>query len=362
MRGHYATSPSRSRLGLVPRSAVTSPVESRPLHRVAGREVANLCKLVSAWDVTQDALLEGLDIAPAELAKPSTYVSLASWLTVIERARTLSGEPALGIHMGLRSTTAMHGFIGYGAMSAANLSQSIRFFLRYASLRLTAIEFSGHVEDDLAVMTLEEKADFGSVRDVQLLSLMIGLWQDGSAVLGRRLRLRLDLPIARPDYFARFEHVLPPTRFNRAKCQLSGPADGLRSPVTLADAATFELIDRECERLCGTLDLHASLEAQLRRALPRDRGFRSFAQVARELGVSPRTLRRRMTASGLSYPQLIDEERKTRALILLSSDGRTLDDVAARLGYSDASTFARAFRRWAGCSPAAYRRDPNGRG
>jgi AraC-like DNA-binding protein len=69
-----------------------------------------------------------------------------------------------------------------------------------------------------------------------------------------------------------------------------------------------------------------------------------------------------MTASGLSYPQLIDEERKTRALILLSSDGRTLDDVAARLGYSDASTFARAFRRWAGCSPAAYRRDPNGRG
>jgi AraC-like DNA-binding protein len=338
------------------KGASRSTAQAREEHRVLGREVANLCKLVADWNVPQETLLEGLDISPTALSEPTTYVSLTSWLQLLERARSLTEEPALGIVAGLRSTTAMHGFIGYGAMSAANLRESIGFFLRYASLRQTALEFSGHVEDGVAVMTLREKADFGAVRDVQLLSVMIGLWRNGSAVLGRPLRLTLDLPISRPDYFARFEHVLPPMRFGRASCQLSGPADGLSSPVTLADAATFQLIRGECERLQGMLGLHASFEARVRHALPTDGGFRSFSQLAAALGVSTRTLRRRMTEHGLSYPQLVDQERQTRALVLLRSKELSLDEVAVRLGYSEPSTFARAFRRWVGCSPAVYRR------
>lgn len=329
---------------------------SRPEHRVSGGYFAGLCKLVSAWSIDPNALLHGLDIDSDALGQPTTYLPLASWLTVLERARTLTGDPALGIHAGLRSTVAGHGFLGYGAMSAANLRESIAFFLQFASLRLTAIGFHGHVEDGIAVMTLEEKADFGAVRDVQLLSLAIGLWHTGSTVLGRPMRLTLDLPIARPEYYARFEHVLPPTRFNQPKCQLSGPADGLRSPVTMADAATFKLIRGECERLSSELGLQTSLESQVRRALPMDEGFRSFTELARELGLSSRTLRRRLSEHGLSYADMVDEERKTRALILLKNKTLSVDEVAARLGYSESSTFARAFRRWIGSSPASYRR------
>lgn len=330
--------------------------ESAPAHRVAAGYVAGLCKLVAPWEVTQSALLAGLPLDPDTFANPGAFVPLTTWLTLLERARTLTGEPALGIYAGLRSTAALHGFLGFGALSAGNFHESIRFMLQYAGLRFTAIGFHGHTADGLAVMTLEEKADFGAVRDVVLLSVAVGLWQTGSVVLGRPMRLTLDLPIGRPDYFARFEHVLPTVRFERPTLQLVGPAEGLQSPVTMSDAATFQLMRAECERLCADLGLHAGFESKLRRALPTTEGFRSFDEVARELALSPRTLRRRLTEHGLSYAELVTAERKSRALVLLRSDLMSIEDVCTKLGYSDVSTFARAFKRWVGCSPASYRK------
>ncbi|MFT3928586.1 MAG: AraC family transcriptional regulator ligand-binding domain-containing protein [Myxococcales bacterium] len=333
-----------------------APAESAPAHRVAAGYVAGLCKLVAPWEVPESELLAGLAVAPEMFADPGAFVPLTTWLTLLERARALTGEAALGIYAGLRSSAALHSFVGFGALSAGNLREAIRFMLQYAGLRFTAIGFHGHTEADLAVMTLEEKADFGAVRDMVLLSVAVGLWQAGSVVLGRPMRLTLDLPIARPDYIARFEHVLPPMRFERPTLQLVGPAAGLQSPVSMSDAATFQLMRGECERLCGDLGLHSSFESRLRRALPAREGFRSFDDLASELALSSRTLRRRLAEHGLSYAELVASERKSRALVLLRSDLLSMEDVSSKLGYSDVSTFARAFRRWVGCSPASYRR------
>jgi len=96
----------------------------------------------------------------------------------------------------------------------------------------------------------------------------------------------------------------------------------------------------------------------VRAALPHtEGGFRSFDEVAGKLGLSARTLRRRLSGDGLSFASLVDDERKARALVLLRKEALSLDEVANRLGYADGSTFARAFQRWTGDSPAVYRRE-----
>jgi len=58
-----------------------------------------------------------------------------------------------------------------------------------------------------------------------------------------------------------------------------------------------------------------------------------------------------------SYSALIEEERRTRALVLLRSSGIPTKEIAERLGYSNVANFLRAFRRWTGQTPAAFRRD-----
>lgn len=80
--------------------------------------------------------------------------------------------------------------------------------------------------------------------------------------------------------------------------------------------------------------------------------------VARLLGISSSTLSRHLLREGAPFVTLADEERKRRALLLLVSDELSVASVASCVGYSNVSNFARAFRRWTGTTPQAFRRDP----
>jgi AraC-like DNA-binding protein len=81
---------------------------------------------------------------------------------------------------------------------------------------------------------------------------------------------------------------------------------------------------------------------------------RPLEAIARELAMSPRTLKRRLAEEGASYTALLEERRKLRSFELLRSD-LSVDQVAERLGYSDAANFTRAFRRWTNKTPRQFR-------
>jgi AraC-like DNA-binding protein len=84
-------------------------------------------------------------------------------------------------------------------------------------------------------------------------------------------------------------------------------------------------------------------------------GDASLGRVAEDLGLSSRTLQRHLCARGASFQELLEEVRRARAITLLIQGPDAIDRIAARLGYGDASNFRRAFRRWMGVSPTAFR-------
>jgi len=77
--------------------------------------------------------------------------------------------------------------------------------------------------------------------------------------------------------------------------------------------------------------------------------------VASEWGVSAVTLRRKLAAEGTSWQRVVDEMRHALALRLLSDRSRSIEQVAASLGFGDARSLHRAFRKWTGVSPGAHR-------
>jgi AraC-like DNA-binding protein len=77
--------------------------------------------------------------------------------------------------------------------------------------------------------------------------------------------------------------------------------------------------------------------------------------VADTMLTSPRTLQRRLQSAGLTYGHLVAEARRASAERLLAEPERTIADVARMLGYSDPAHFTRAFQRWTGRSPRAFR-------
>ena len=91
------------------------------------------------------------------------------------------------------------------------------------------------------------------------------------------------------------------------------------------------------------------------------RGYPVIEHVARLLGVSPRTFQRLLNEEGVSYSDLVDHCRCQAACESLEFTRDPIQDIARTLGYSDASSFSRAFRRWTGTAPRAYRNRALGR-
>ena len=188
--------------------------------------------------------------------------------------------------------------------------------------------------------------------------MVIGLWQIGIALTGQDLEGTVDFPFEKPSYFDRFADFAPEVRFDQPVTQLIFDAAYLDLPLTMADPVSRQIAYTELERSLGALgDADADVVPRVRKLVLRpEGGIRSLEDVAGELGVSPRTLKRRLAGAGVTYSDLLEEERREMAFLLLRTPESSIDAVAERLGYSDPSNFRRAFQRWTGLSPAAYRK------
>ena len=115
----------------------------------------------------------------------------------------------------------------------------------------------------------------------------------------------------------------------------------LATIVAVADRRLAELMSRDWSRR-----VRAALEGNL---------AASSDHVARQLGVSRRSLQRKLAAEGATFAGLLAESRHRRALELVQRRGLALRAIAEQLGFADPRAFSRAFRRWTGMGPSTYR-------
>jgi AraC-like DNA-binding protein len=196
------------------------------------------------------------------------------------------------------------------------------------------------------------------VRDLVLSALLVGIWQIGNVLLGREIRdsvVHLVMPL--PDYYKRFRQVRPTVRFGQPENALVFDASLLDQPLASADPASLRLLSEECDRRLRSLWSRAGLVDRVARLVIRSEGgLRSLEEVASALGVSERTLRRRLTEEHTSFAALRDGALRERASLLLKEHDLSVDQVARRLGYSNIGNFIRAFRRWTGQTPARFQK------
>jgi AraC-like DNA-binding protein len=322
----------------------------------------HLAEVVQRWG-GRDALLADCGLSENELTHPDARLPIRTFERLVDRARALTGEPAIGVHLGLQMRASAHGYLGFAAMTAATVRQALDLATRFIPTRTTALSMRLQVEGGVGALIVEEHADFGTARDVVLMAIIIGLWQIGTAITGQVTEGGADFAIPEPPYWARVAPIAMPewrgvasVRFGQPANQLLFDAADLDHPLTMADPASLRLAREQCERELGGLGRDGIVARARGLVAKSDGAARSIEEVAALLHVSPRTLQRRLAGQGMTYASVVEEELSARAMLLLRSSDLPLEQVAARLGYSDVSNFTRAFRRWTGATPAHYRR------
>jgi len=328
-------------------------------HSLPAIHALHVADVVRRWDVFPEELFAGLDLRADSLADPEARLPIATVAKLVERARSLTAEPALGFYLGLQMRISAHGYLGFAAMTAANVREALELAVQFAPTRTTALAVRLSIEGNPASVIVEERADFGTARDVVLFALLIGIWQIGQALTGKALTGSAEVAFPEPEYMARFAPFAPPVRFAQPLNRLVFDASVLDLPLTMADPAALRLAREQLERELDALGIGGNVAGRVRallaKKLPKE-GFRSLEEVAAEIHVSPRTLKRKLAMEGAAFSELLEEQQRDRALSLLLSTELAIDEIAERVGYSDAANFTRAFRRWTGSTPAAYRK------
>jgi AraC-like DNA-binding protein len=343
---------------------VMTPLRSAEGHSVPAAFADHLVQLLRRWGLKPDDLLSRFGLTEGAVREPARRLPLSTWGGLLERARTLTGEPGLGFYLALQKRISGYGYLGFAAMSASSLGEALEIVARFSPILTTAVSLRLQVERRVASLVVEPHVDMGSVRDVALISLIFGMRQMGGMLTGRNIDSDAELIIPEPAYFPRFKHLMPRARFGQPVSRVVFDAANLDLPLLQADRTALELTRSQCERALNALGYRGYFVDRVRRAMwHQDRdGFRSLDEVAESLAVSARTLRRMLAEQRVSFSTLLDRERREKAIFLLKSSPVSLEEVAERLGYSTLSNFGRAFHHWTGTTPGAYRRMHGGSG
>jgi AraC-like DNA-binding protein len=315
-----------------------------------------LIELTKRWRIPSTDLLAPLGLDETQLEDARTVLSHEAWLELLDRARTLTREPAIGIHLGLQLRISAFGYLGFTAMSAPTLGDALRLTTRFAPVVTNAFDIKLRVAGSSVALVFDERANFRAVRDVVLISALVGLGKIGSSLTGRDLPVSIDLAIDEPPYYRKFADRIPPIRFEQPVNQLVAEASVMDWQLATADRLTLRLTREQCERELDALCREDLLVDKVRGVLLTHGGGRTVAQVAAALHMSTRTLKRRLAEQGVTFSSLVDAERRDEALLLLRTASLSVNEVAEQLGYSALPAFIRAFARWTGTTPSEYRR------
>lgn len=303
-------------------------------------------------------LLHGTAVEEQRLHDAGTRVTVRQTLRLAANALRLCGRPDLGLHLGSCTQANDGGLVSVTAAASGKFWQKARLNERFHRLSGQILVPGWREEGSLQVCRLQAPGDLGELLPFfveesfsSLVSAMRANYRGGFTPI--ELRLAYDAPAHRGRYDALFGC---PVRFNASHCELVGDFLALPAPRRAAHALNFRL----CERLCEEMDQQAGIPDQVRTVLQQQDEALSMCEVAARLGMSSRTLARRLSAHGLAYQDVKDRLRLDKAAQLLRQTRLTVDAVAEATGFRSVRRFRDFFARHHGQSPSRYRRSSKG--
>lgn len=312
-----------------------------------------LLDYVQARGVTPAQLLDGRQI---NLEDRDARLPESECAALFDRAATLLGDDAIGLHAGEQIRPGHYGALGYVAMNCATLGEALTGLRRYHALVLDIGPMDQTMENGQLCLSWNPEVErpYRQMAEYNLAGLItFARWISGR----RNNPLRIDFTYSAPADLSEHERVLGcPLRFSQDRYRLLMPVDWLAQALIQPDAAMRTMMEQLAERQMQSLtrgDAITDARAAIARRL--GEGDVELNAIARQLNLSARTLQRKLQDANLSFTQLVDDVRRELAERYLADAKLDLVDIAFLLGYSEQSAFTRAYKRWTGCAPTAAR-------
>jgi AraC-like DNA-binding protein len=327
---------------------------------IQAKAVEKITRAAANSGVAAHSLYEATGLNADLLADPDRRIPFSTIVLLYEKAAALTGDDAFGLHVGENVDPKAFDVLGYSVINSPTFGAGLDRMVRYNSLWTNGSSFAIEISEinTRIIYTYQDPAIEESRHDAEMTFAAI-------VTLGRTITDSDWSPLS-----VGFKHPQPldTTEHSRIfRCKLTFGAEEnefifdsrtLALPLVKADASLCAVLDRHAKELLTTFPRQDTLVDRLR-TLIRDElngGDASIDRLAVKLGMSGRTLQRKLREHGTSHQELLDQMRSALAMRYLREPEMAICEVAYLLGFSESSALHRAFKRWTGMTPSEFRR------
>jgi AraC-like DNA-binding protein len=306
-----------------------------------------------------DKLLQEVGLRKADLSNPENRLPQTPVFHLMERAASLTGDASYGLRLGASLDPRDRGLLGFIVLNSPTLIDAMTNIQRFYKVGREGhdceiehfgpqVAFRFRVADP-ALRGLRHTSEYLAATVVRGCRDLT--WQSISPI---RAEFIHDEPDERVEYF-RFLGC--PVKFGAEWDAVIYAEETTRLPVKGADTGLLEVLEATCQKLLGPTPKGRDLVREVRHLIIErlPTGSASINAISGQLGVSSKTLERRLAEQGESFSALLDRTRFNAVTHYLEDPDMRLTQVAYLAGYTEPAALVRAFKRWTGETPAKFR-------
>lgn len=328
-------------------------------HRNTTITVRMVLKACESTHVDTDELLHLAGIDRKVVEDPDGEVSFSQMRAFWQNAFRLSGDPYLGIHAAQHVEIGDYKCLDYLTVHAATVGASMQNFCRYMILINTWIHWEIEEQNDEVILRMSSNAGAIPPHSYEFVF----------AIYTKRVRqITSDnwIPEVVHFPFPAPTNIQPHRDYFKTSVQYDAPVgefvisrESWNEPVPNSDQQLYKVMDEHARMLMAQRPMPDDFVGVVRKEIVRElHGGEALRDtIAEKLHMSPRTLQRRLDENGVAYADLLDDVRSELAKAKLQGGDLSLAEIGFLLGFSEQSSFNRAFKRWTGKTPREYRRE-----
>jgi AraC-like DNA-binding protein len=304
------------------------------------------------------SLVQRFELPPSAETDAEVSLSLPVLRSVLDGVASELGDPFLGMRVARRFCRGMYGLTEFVARTAPTLGAAWNRVAHYIGLLNELVVIRVDSRGPLAMIDEHvpgSRDGLGRHANEFFVSMVVSQAREmtGVPIVPHRVCLAHEEPTDASELHRQMGCKL---EFGAESNRVEFEPEVFKLPLLSADPTLHSLLDGQAQKAMASRATPAHLVSMVRSSIADHlMGSRILDAVANSIQVSPRTLQRRLCEEGASFQQLIDDVREQIARREID-EGRPLSEVATNLGYASIPPFLRAFKRWTGVTPGAYRR------
>ncbi|MDH5655377.1 MAG: AraC family transcriptional regulator, partial [Spirochaetia bacterium] len=303
-------------------------------------------------------LLADCNLDASILSKPENRFNLNQYDKLIKKAVELSGDNQFGLHLGKAFNVGTGNVVTFMIYNCSNLLEAIKKYIEYQKVVGEAITYEFSILNEQAKISVSLTSD-----DIQnnrhiLEAEIMGIYSIGKDIINGKLKLsevhfNSDKPEHIDEYVANFQC---PIKWNMPESSLIFEKKYLSFPLKQANNSLMTMLESQARSILKRLSGAETYTDKVIKILCENKlsNDLTIESVARKIPISVRGLQMKLKNENTGFQQIFNDIRKQISISHLKENSASITEISYLLGFSDPSSFQKAFKKWTGKSPGKF--------